>query len=108
MTLMTKASIAYTTVIGILMSIPLVSVSVFSQEGEINLTEFRDLLSNTTYNKEWPNVHPNVLSDFSDRVVMPKINETAFLLQWLLATATLDRWYTWPLLLFVEGMRECP
>jgi len=76
---MTKTSIVYATGIGILMIIPLVSINAFSQENEVNLTEFRDLLSNTTYNKEWPNIHPNVLSDFSDRVVMPKINETAFI-----------------------------
>ena len=35
-------------------------------------------MSNLTYSKEWPNIHPNVLSDFADRVVMPRINETAF------------------------------
>ncbi len=35
-------------------------------------------MSNLAYSKEWPNVHPNVLPDFADRVAMPKINETAF------------------------------
>ncbi len=76
---MTKSSIiATTTIIGLLMSFSLVSINAYAQENEVNVTEFRNLLSNLTYSKEWPNVHPNVLSDFADRVVMPNINETAF------------------------------
>ncbi len=75
---MTKSGIFAATLIGLLITIPLFSISAYSQENESNLTEFRDMLSNTTYSKEWPNVHPNILSDFADRVVMPKINETAF------------------------------
>ncbi len=76
---MTKISIiATTTIIGLLMSFSLVSITAYGQENEVNSTEFREMLSNLTYSKEWPNVHPNVLSDFADRVVLPKINETAF------------------------------
>ncbi|MDQ4073877.1 MAG: hypothetical protein M3162_06180 [Thermoproteota archaeon] len=77
---MTINSIIATTtiIIGLIMIIPLVSVNVHGQENELNLTKFRDLLSNTTYNKDWPNVHPNVLTNFAEEVVMPKINETAF------------------------------
>lgn len=76
MTKMTKSSIVAAAIMGLLISISLVHVNAYGQENEVNLTEFRNLLSNLTYNKEWPNVHPNVLSDFADRVVMPKINET--------------------------------
>jgi carbon dioxide concentrating mechanism protein CcmM len=76
---MIKSNIFATIVIGMMLGITLISNNVFSQENDVNLTEFRDMLSNTTYNKEWPNIHPNVLSDFSDEVVMPAINETAFI-----------------------------
>src|SRR3712207_5469144 len=77
---MTRNSIIATStiIIGLIMIIPLVSINVYSQENELNLTQFRDLLSNTTYNKDWPNVHPNVLTNFAEEVFMPKINETAF------------------------------
>jgi len=77
---MTRNSIIATStiIIGLMMIIPLVSINVYSQENELNLTQFRDLLSNTTYNKDWPNVHPNVLTNFAEEVFMPKINETAF------------------------------
>lgn len=75
---MTISSIVAATIMGLMMSISLVPVNAYGQENEVNLTEFRSLLSNLTYSKEWPNIHPNVLSDFADRAVMPKINETAF------------------------------
>src|SRR5919107_1068878 len=77
---MTKsiAIVADLVIMGLLMSVSLVTIGVYGQENEINRTEFMDMLRNFTYNKEWPNIHPNVLSDFSDRVVMPQINETAF------------------------------
>jgi carbonic anhydrase/acetyltransferase-like protein (isoleucine patch superfamily) len=78
MTKMTRSNAVSATIMGLLISISLLSISTYGQENEFNLTEFRSLLSNLTYSKEWPNVHPNVLSDFADRVVMPKINETAF------------------------------
>jgi carbonic anhydrase/acetyltransferase-like protein (isoleucine patch superfamily) len=78
---MTRNSIIATTtiILGMIMIIPLVPVNVYSQEQELNLTQFRDALSNTTYNKDWPNVHPNVLTNFAEEVAMPKINETAFI-----------------------------
>src|SRR5918993_5829464 len=78
MTRMTRASIVAATIMGLLISISLVPINAYGQENEVNKTEFRNLLSNLTYSKEWPNIHPNILSDFADRAVMPKINETAF------------------------------
>ena len=78
MTKMTRSIFVAATILGLLISISSVSINAYGQENEVNLTEFRSILSNLTYSKDWPNVHPNVLSDFADRVVMPKINETAF------------------------------
>ena len=78
MTKMTRASVIAATIMGLLMSISLVPINAYGQENEVNVTEFRNLLSNLNYSKEWPNIHPNVMSDFADRAVMPKINETAF------------------------------
>jgi carbon dioxide concentrating mechanism protein CcmM len=75
---MTRSSVVAATIMVLLISISLVPTNAYGQENGVNLTEFRNLLSKLTYSKEWPNVHPNVLSDFAHRVVMPKINETAF------------------------------
>ncbi|MEJ7642531.1 MAG: hypothetical protein WKF36_10105 [Candidatus Nitrosocosmicus sp.] len=71
---MTRAGVVAATIMGLLMSISLVPINAHGQENEVNLTEFRSLLGSLTYSKEWPNIHPNVLSDFADRVVMTKIN----------------------------------
>jgi carbonic anhydrase/acetyltransferase-like protein (isoleucine patch superfamily) len=79
MTKMTRASVIAATIMGLLISISLVPIYTQGQENEVNVTEYRSLLNNLNYSKEWPNIHPNVLSDFADRVVMPKINETAFI-----------------------------
>jgi hypothetical protein len=49
---MIKSNIFATIVIGMMLGITLISNNVFSQENDVNLTEFRDMLSNTTYNKE--------------------------------------------------------
>lgn len=51
----------------------------FGQENDFDEANFLKTIDNTSFNREGPNIRPNVPSEFADNVLMPKINETAFI-----------------------------
>jgi carbon dioxide concentrating mechanism protein CcmM len=61
-------------------SINLLGISdITAQENDFDEATFLKTINETSFDREWPNIHPNVPSEFADDVWMPKINEPDFI-----------------------------